>query len=68
MASTSAASAAEQVAISAKSAFDAAQLLEDGPAERVRALHLVREALHANKQLILDANAKDMDVCLLILI
>jgi hypothetical protein len=59
---SSALSAAEEVARSAKSAFDAAQLLEDGHAERVRALELVREALQANKQLILDANAKDMDV------
>lgn len=55
---------AELVAQSAKAAFDAAQLLEDAPTERVRALSLVREALLAAKEDILKANALDMDVCL----
>jgi hypothetical protein len=53
---------AELVAQSAKAAFDAAQLLEDAPSERVRALSLVREALLAAKEDILKANALDMDV------
>lgn len=60
--SNSSTSSAESVARSAKAAFDAAQLLEDGASERVRALQLVREALQSSKQEILAANAQDMDV------
>lgn len=60
--SSSSSSSAESVARAAKAAFDAAQLLADGPSERVRALKLVREALQEHKQRVLDANAQDMEV------
>lgn len=64
-ASTSTANPAELIARSAKEAFDAAQLLEDGAQERVRALRLVKEALQNAKKEILEANQLDMDVSMM---
>ena len=56
-------SQAEQLARAAKEAFDAAQLLENGQQERIKALRLVRETLAAAKADILHANSLDMEVC-----
>lgn len=55
-------SSAEIIAKAAKESFDAAQLISDGSGERIKALRLVREALLAGKQEILQANAKDLEV------
>lgn len=53
-------SMAEQVARTAKEAFDASQLLDSS--ERHRALLALKEALTLNKDEILAANAKDIEV------
>jgi gamma-glutamyl phosphate reductase len=51
---------AESIARASKKAFEASQLV--GSEERVAALHAIREALQANKDAILEANKRDMQV------
>ena len=52
---------AESIARASKKAFEASQLV--GGEERVAALLSIRKTLQENKDAILDANRKDMQVC-----
>jgi glutamate-5-semialdehyde dehydrogenase len=52
---------ATEIAKAARLAFDASQLV--GSEERSNALLAVREELERQKEVILQANQKDMDVC-----
>jgi len=51
---------AEAIAQTAKSAFEASQLVS--AAERVHALHEIRKSLETNRDAILKANSEDMAV------
>jgi len=53
-------SSAENIAQTAKAAFEASQLVS--APERTRALHEIRKELEANKDVILKANSEDMAV------
>jgi glutamate-5-semialdehyde dehydrogenase len=54
-------SSAEDIAKTAKAAFESSQLVPGE--ERVVALHAIRRALEARKDEILAANKKDLQVC-----
>lgn len=58
---SSSASAAETIAIAARRAFEASQLVD--PAERNVALGAIRDLLAEKKAEILEANQRDMEVC-----
>lgn len=62
-ASTSAAvpTSAEDIAIAARRAFEASQLVD--PSERNVALESIRRVLEEKKEDVLQANKRDMDVC-----
>lgn len=52
---------AAEIAKAARLAFDASQLVT--PEERSNALLAVRQELERQKEIVLQANKKDMDVC-----
>lgn len=54
-------SQAEQIAKAAKLAFEESQLIPS--AERIKALHSIRDELERNKAQILAANNADLEVC-----
>lgn len=59
--STLAPSDAERIAIDARRAFEASQLVDSS--ERNVALQAIRRMLEDKKAEVLEANKKDMDVC-----
>lgn len=59
--SMSEATTTEQIAKSAKAAFEASQLVDSS--ERVKALHVIKEELEALKVEIKAANRADLEVC-----